>query len=82
MVAGVPSIATNTGEIKEIIGDTGYIVEPGDILGMKKALHSFFSDPELQIMLGKMCFDKVKTYNWGKIGKKMAKIYKSVCLNC
>ena len=82
MVAGVPSIASNTGEIKEIIGNTGYMVEPGDISEMKKALHSFFSDPEIQIELGKMCFDKVKAYNWRKIGKKTAKIYKNVYLNC
>jgi glycosyltransferase involved in cell wall biosynthesis len=82
MVAGVPSIASNTGEIKEIIGNTGYIVEPGDILGMKRALHSFFSDPELQNKLGKMCFVKVKSYDWRTVGKQMAKIYQDVCSNC
>ena len=82
MVAGVPSIVTNTGEIKEIIGNAGYIVETGDIFGMKKALHSFFSEPEIQIELGKMCFDKIKSYDWGKVGKMISKIYRDVCLNC
>nr|WP_289036851.1 N-acetyl-alpha-D-glucosaminyl L-malate synthase BshA [uncultured Allobacillus sp.] len=49
MIAGVPSIGTNTGGIPEVIkdGDTGYICEVGDIEAMsKRAIHLLSDESE------------------------------------
>ncbi|MHA1284890.1 MAG: glycosyltransferase family 4 protein, partial [Promethearchaeota archaeon] len=46
MASRVPCLCTNTGEIKNIIGDTGYLINPGDILGMEKAIKDFIFIPD------------------------------------
>ena len=80
MVMGVPCIGSDVGEIREIIGDTGFIIKPGDIPAIKNALFLYFSDPNLQEVLKTKCFKRVKTlYCCNKIGKKYNILYKKIC---
>ena len=38
MACGVPCIATDVGDSAEVVGDTGKIVPPGDVLALRRAL--------------------------------------------
>ena len=43
MASKVLCIATVVGEIKHILGDTGYIIKPGDINGIEKSIKHYLS---------------------------------------
>ncbi len=45
MACGVPVVATDVGDSKRIIGDTGLTVTPRDIAAMKAALQSLLDEP-------------------------------------
>jgi glycosyltransferase involved in cell wall biosynthesis len=48
MASGVPAIATDVGDAREIIGDTGSVVQPGNPAAITDTLQNFMSEPEDQ----------------------------------
>ena len=43
MACGVPCITTNTGDCRDIVGETGLIISPADVAGLVEALRSLLS---------------------------------------
>jgi glycosyltransferase involved in cell wall biosynthesis len=52
MAAGKSIVATATGAVPEMLGDTAEIVKPGDVRGLAKALRKLMSDADLRVKLG------------------------------
>ncbi len=77
MASKVPCLGTNVGEIKFIIGDTGYIVEPGDFKNIKKKLNEFLNlSVEERIKLAEKAFIRVKYhFDINSVGKKLINQY-------
>lgn len=52
MASGVPCVATDVGDVREILGPVGRVVVPGDPSGMAEALESLLklSEPESQVL--------------------------------
>lgn len=50
MACGLPVVISRVGGIPEIVvnGETGALVEPGDVAGMRRALQGLVSNPELR----------------------------------
>src|SRR4029077_9065516 len=46
MVAGLPVISTDVGDVRRMLGDTGTIVAPGDRTGMVAAITELLALPE------------------------------------
>jgi len=79
MSSKVPCIGTNVGGIKSLIGDTGYLVKPGDIEGIEKSIYRFYKLSELERKkLGKCAFDRIENnFDLEIIGKKLLDLYNS-----
>ena len=62
MSAGLPVIATNVGAAPEIIenGVNGYIVEPGDIGGLRMSIQKLIDNYELRVKMGAINFQLSK----------------------
>ena len=52
MATGKPIVATRTGAVPEMLGDTAEIVNPGDVRGLAKALRKLMADADLRVKLG------------------------------
>ena len=54
MLAGLPVVATNVGSVSEAVveGETGLLVDPGDVAGLAAAIRRLRDDPELRAGLG------------------------------
>jgi glycosyltransferase involved in cell wall biosynthesis len=63
MAAGKPVIANRTGGIPEMVvdGETGYLVEPGDLRGLAEAVTRLASDDELRNRLGEAAAERART---------------------
>jgi glycosyltransferase involved in cell wall biosynthesis len=46
MAAGKPVVATDTGGVADMVGPSGYLVQPGDVPGLADRLRALFADPD------------------------------------
>jgi glycosyltransferase involved in cell wall biosynthesis len=60
---GLPMIATNVAAIPEIVreGETGFLIEPGDVAGLIERLQLLASDPALRKRMGRAARQHVET---------------------
>jgi glycosyltransferase involved in cell wall biosynthesis len=52
MAAGLPCIATDVGGVREVLGDAGLLIPPGDVVALRAAMERLVADPELAARLG------------------------------
>ncbi len=69
MAAGLPVVTTRIGGIPETVddGQTGMIVEPGDIAGLAQAIFQLVQDKALREGMGEMGKIKAETYFDAKV---------------
>jgi glycosyltransferase involved in cell wall biosynthesis len=68
---GLPVVATNLGAIPEFVidGETGYLIDYGDVNGLAERLIALLDDPALCRKLGKRGYALTKErYNWESTG--------------
>ena len=82
MASGCVVIASDNGNIKQLVGDTGYIIS-GDINDYKWPLAAIelvlelFENNELLIELGKDARERAKEYTWKRTAENLEKLLKS-----
>lgn len=81
MSVGIPVVATNVGGVRYMVkqGETGYIVEPGDVSALQSKIHHLTSNPELCNKMGRYAKKIAKT-RWlpETIAKQTRNIYQEV----
>jgi phosphatidyl-myo-inositol dimannoside synthase len=78
---GKPSVGTKTGGIPEAIldGETGILVEGGDVSGLATALTLLLTDESLALRLGENARKRVLTgFTWQKGARKLAQILEGI----
>jgi glycosyltransferase involved in cell wall biosynthesis len=78
MAYGVPVISTPVGGIPELIenGIDGFLVNPGDINALTKAINQLNSDRDLRIQMSKASFAKIKDgYTMDASFKALHRVY-------
>lgn len=79
-----PVVVTDVGSIPEIVDDgvTGFIVPPGDVNALAKAVVRLLKDGSLRKELGENAYKKLKTdLSWDKIAEKTIEVYKEAIRN-
>lgn len=77
MASKVPCIGTDTGEIRYIIDQAGYVIEPGDIIEIKRSIKDFYNlSKSEQKQLGSKTHQRIKKlFGVKRIGNKLLQIY-------
>jgi glycosyltransferase involved in cell wall biosynthesis len=77
MAAGKPVVASNVRGNRDLVtvGQTGLLVEPGDVPGLAKALETLISDRQLRVALGAAGRQKIQAFSLEKVLGEMAAIY-------
>ena len=71
--AGVPSIGSAVGGARYIIGEAGFVVEPGNVDELTQRMLEL-ADPTLAGKLGELSKANAETYSWESVAKKMLKV--------
>lgn len=79
MAHGLPTVASATGSVKEMIGDTGIAVEPGNAKVLYEAISQLISHPQIISKLSMLAKKRVRSvYSWDNISVQWAKLYESL----
>lgn len=81
MASGRPIVATRTGAVPEMLGDTAEIVKPGDVRGLAKALRKLMADAELRRSLGKAAKKRFEEkFHPDRVMGEILEVYREVVL--
>jgi glycosyltransferase involved in cell wall biosynthesis len=77
MAASKPVVASNVRGNRDLVedGGTGFLVEPGDVPGLVKALERLISDPKLRVAMGAAGKEKIRDYSLEQVLVEIASIY-------
>ena len=77
MAHGRPVVATRVGGIPDLVEDgaTGFLVEPGDVDGLRAALLRLLSDPDLRRRLGNEARRRVRRCSWETVAAETLAAY-------
>jgi glycosyltransferase involved in cell wall biosynthesis len=71
---GLPVVATRVGAVPEIVaeGETGLLVEPGDVAELTAALGKLASDPALRADMGRRALERARReFTWKAVAEKV-----------
>jgi len=80
---GLPVVATRLGAIPDLVenGETGFLVEVGDVVGLTAALSRLISDADAARKMGALARERVcKHYTWKVVAGSMAASIRQVLL--
>ena len=76
MACGLPLVSTQSGGLKEVIGDEAIIIEPASVKSIVEAVIDLFANKEQQLALSKSGRKRIKDkFNWLKAAKGYEVIY-------
>ena len=81
MASGTPVIASRIGGLAEVVvdGQTGFLVEPGDVAALQDRLALVLADPRLAARLGANARDLVvQRFTWRACGQRCLAAYRSL----
>jgi len=76
MAAGCAVVSTNVGCIPECVipGETGLVVEPGDVNGMVEAISGLIANPSRIDKIGRRAQEHIRQFNWDKSTTRLLEI--------
>ncbi|MEY2149707.1 glycosyltransferase family 4 protein [Rhodanobacter sp. 115] len=81
MACGIPCVATDVGDVREIVGNNGWVVPPSDSFALSAALREALGEPSSRLI--KLCEAARKSiedrYSIGGMVLAYEKAWKSVC---
>ncbi|MEF8834915.1 MAG: glycosyltransferase family 4 protein [Candidatus Thermoplasmatota archaeon] len=81
MMCETPCIGTDVGGVPEVIdkGETGFIVDYGDIEGLASKILNLLRNPELRKKMGEKGRKRVlENFTWKKVAKKVERVYEEL----
>jgi glycogen synthase len=78
MACGTPVVASRVGGIPEVVvdGETGWLVEPGDVAALGQALRHALADPARSRRMGEAGRHRVEAhFSWDRIAERTMTVY-------
>ena len=78
MAHGKPVVASRVGGLLDLVvdGETGLVVEPGDIPGLRDALERLLDDRELRLRLGEAGRERaIERFAWPHVTAELIRAY-------
>jgi glycosyltransferase involved in cell wall biosynthesis len=79
MAAGLAIITTRGTGCDEVVGDTGVLVDPGDVPALRAALTALTRDPQGCRQLGRAARQRLSSeFSWAGVARRYAALYRAV----
>ncbi len=75
MSIGCPVVSSSGGSLREVVGDAGLLVPPGDIAALASAIAQAWSDDSLLSQLGKKGRERAQLFTWEKTARQTYDVY-------
>jgi glycosyltransferase involved in cell wall biosynthesis len=76
--SGVPVVASASGALPDVVGESGLLVPPDDPVALHAALRRFLDEPGLWARLRESGMAEVARYSWKSIAEAQMALYRAV----
>jgi glycosyltransferase involved in cell wall biosynthesis len=78
LASGKPIVASEVGEIKNMVRGCGILTRPGDIYDLASGIERLLKDRDLRVELGKRARQRAQEkYNWSQTAENLLKAYQA-----
>jgi len=78
LAAGLPVVASDQGDVREIVGDAGLLVPPNDVAALAAALARLCREPDLRHTLSAAARLRARALDWLQVAGRVEAIISSV----
>lgn len=78
MACGTPVIVTRSSSLPEVVGDSGVIIEPGDVRGLSDAMSGLLTEPAQRRAWGVKGLARASAFSWWTTARQTAALYHQV----
>ncbi|MFW9931023.1 MAG: glycosyltransferase family 4 protein [Candidatus Thorarchaeota archaeon] len=78
MACGLPIIASNIPEMKELVSEAGILVDPDKVSKISEAIEKILSDADLRLYMGQKSLKRAEIFSWENCAKKTLGIYEEL----
>ena len=78
MACGTPVITTNTSSMPEFVGDSGVLVQPGNLDALVLAMQDLLGNPDLRNALKIKSIEQASMFSWAKTAESTINAYRKV----
>ena len=75
MTAGRPVVASRSGGLPDVVGDSGVVVPPGDVPALRDALAALLADPGRRAALGAAAAERARTFTASRVIPRVEAAY-------
>ena len=81
MSCGLPVIASSTSSLKEVVGDAGILISPGDNIELQKQILYILKNKEIKEELKGKSLIRAKKFSWEETAQKTINLYYEIILS-
>jgi glycosyltransferase involved in cell wall biosynthesis len=78
MASGVPVVASMSGALPEVVGDSGLLFPVDDVAALNAALRQLASDPEERLRLARLGRERSRQFTWVEVAAAHLALYEKV----
>jgi glycosyltransferase involved in cell wall biosynthesis len=78
MASGVPVIASNISSLPEVVGDTGFLIDPHDVDALKKSIETMITAPDVRLNLSEKALSRSADFSWEHCVRQTVEVYRGV----
>lgn len=75
--SGIPVVASASGALPDVVGESGLLVPPGDAAALAAALGRFLDEPGLWVRLRQAGLADSRQYSWVNVARAQMALYRS-----
>jgi glycosyltransferase involved in cell wall biosynthesis len=75
MFAGCPVVSSSGGSLREVVGDAGLLVPPGDEAALRDAIVRAWTDDALRSRLSALGKTRARSFTWRRTAEQTAALY-------
>ncbi len=80
MASGVPVISSTAAALMEVVGDTGMLIDSGNVDGFTEAMRTMIADNDLHDELSRKALARSALFSWAECAGKTAQLYRNTIL--
>lgn len=76
MSCGVPVITSNAASLPEVVGNSGIMLDPQDVVAFTQAMEQLLNTPDMRLKVGEQGMQRSRSFSWERCATQTQDVYR------